>query len=226
MLSAKSISKTYEASGRTVRVLENADFELGAGQMTALVGRSGCGKSTVLNLLGGLDRPNSGEIVFEGRHLESLDDEELSRFRNRTVGFIFQNFFLRPMQTAADNVIVPLLFDSVSLADARDRAVEALKEVGLDELAHKPVRELSGGQRQRVAIARAVVNQPRLLLADEPTGNLDTETSLDIYALLRRYNENHGTAIVIVTHDPLVENTGVPMLTIANGKLVPFDGQV
>ena len=170
MIEARNVTKCYESGGRSLRVLEDWSHHIEQGQFLSIVGRSGTGKTTVLNLIGGLDQPTSGQILFEGQHLEAMGDAELSHFRNRTVGFVFQTFFLRPMRTALDNVVVPLLFDSVTPREARRRGVNALEEVGLASLADTQVRRLSGGQRQRVAIARAVVNNPRLLLADEPPG--------------------------------------------------------
>jgi putative ABC transport system ATP-binding protein len=226
MIEARSVTKEYRTWQRSVRVLDSMDLQIRQGEFVALVGRSGTGKSTVLNLLGGLDQPTSGQILFEGRHLEAMGDAELSRFRNQTVGFVFQNFFLRSMRTALDNVIVPLMFDSLSLREARRRGEAVLEEVGLGALMHTQVRRLSGGQRQRVAIARAIINQPRILLADEPTGNLDSQTGLEIFELLRSYNQRHQTTIVVVTHDPLVERFSIPMLTIAEGKIVSHSGAV
>lgn len=190
------------------------------------MGRSGTGKTTVLNLLGGLDQPTSGQILFEQIHLEGMSDNDLSAFRNRSVGFVFQNFFLRTMRTALENAIVPLMFSSMSVKQARERGSEALAEVGLSDYRDVAVRRLSGGQRQRVAIARAIVNQPKLLLADEPTGNLDTGTSLEIFELLRGYNQQHETTVVVVTHDPLVERFAIPMLTISGGRLMSYEGKI
>ncbi|MGI8908628.1 MAG: ABC transporter ATP-binding protein [Candidatus Sumerlaeaceae bacterium] len=226
LIEGRNISKQYVSAERTVRILESADFQINSGEFVALVGRSGVGKTTVLNLLGGLDRPNSGELLFSGTHLETMDDAGLSAFRNKTVGFIFQSFFLRSLRSAMENVMVPLLFGEMSVAQARQRARVALGEVGLGQLVNSPANRLSGGQKQRVAIARAIANQPRLILADEPTGSLDTATSMEIYELLLNYNRSHGTTIVVVTHDPLVEQFGVRKLTIEDGRLVPYLGTI
>ncbi|MCX7020209.1 MAG: ABC transporter ATP-binding protein [bacterium] len=226
MIQARDVIKDYYACNKSVRILDKADFTVEEGAFVALVGRSGTGKTTVLNLLGGLDKPTSGEIIFENRHIEVMCDAELSSFRNKTIGFVFQSYYLRPMLTALENVLAPLLFDSISLSEARQRGREALDEVGLAGYGRTPVRQLSGGQRQRVAIARAIVNRPRLLLADEPTGNLDTSTSLDIFSLLMACNEKRGTTVVVVTHDPLVEKFHIPMVTIEQGKVLPFIGKI
>ena len=226
MIELRDVTKEYETNGGAVRVLDRACLQLDSGSFHAIVGRSGTGKTTVLNLIGGLDQPTSGQVLFEGRHLESMTDRDLSGFRNRTVGFVFQTFFLRPMRSVLDNVIAPMLFDSHSLPDARRRGLEVLDEVGLGTFASTKVRQLSGGQRQRVAVARAVVNRPRVLLADEPTGNLDTETSLEIFELIRTYNQRHGTTVVVVTHDPLVTKYGIPMLTLVDGAIVTHEGHI
>jgi ABC-type lipoprotein export system ATPase subunit len=226
LIEARNVTKQYNANGKTVRILDSINLTVEKGQFLALVGRSGTGKTTVLNMLGGLDKPSSGEILFNGQHLETLSDTELSAFRNQSIGFVFQTFFLRSMRTALENVITPLLFGPLSLADARARGEAALAEVGLGDYVKTQVRRLSGGQRQRVAIARAIINKPQLLLADEPTGNLDTQTSLEIFELLRTYNKSHNATVIVVTHDPLVQHFNIPMLTIIDGKLVEHTGHI
>jgi putative ABC transport system ATP-binding protein len=226
LIQGSKVSKKYVSADRAVHILDSADFTVHEGEFVALVGRSGVGKTTVLNLLGGLDRPTGGQLQFGGTQLESLDDAALSQFRNKSVGFIFQSFFLRQLRSAEENVMVPLLFGETDVATARERARQALQEVGLGQLVKSPVNRLSGGQKQRVAIARAIANSPRLILADEPTGSLDTQTSLEVYELLLNYNRRHGTTLVIVTHDPLVEQFHPTKLTIANGKLVPHEGHI
>ncbi len=223
LLAGHGVTKIYTSGTRTVPVLDNAEFSFAKGSFTAIIGRSGTGKTTLLNLCGGVDRPDSGVVTFEGRHLETLSDADLAAFRNQHVGYIFQSFFLREGRTAVDNVMVPLLLGDHSITDSRARAEEALREVGLGEMLKTRTGLLSGGQKQRVAIARAIANKPRLILADEPTGSLDTETSKEILELLLRYNREKGATIIVVTHDPLVERIGVPMITIADGKVVPVD---
>ncbi|PKO17426.1 macrolide ABC transporter ATP-binding protein [candidate division BRC1 bacterium HGW-BRC1-1] len=226
VIEARLVSKVYETGDRPVRVLEDWTQVIEPGSFMALVGRSGSGKTTLLNIVGGLDRPTSGQIMIDGRHLESMSDAELSLFRNETVGFVFQTFFLRPLRSALENVIVPLLFSSKTLREARALGREALEKVGLNHLASTQVRRLSGGQRQRVAVARAIVNKPTLLLADEPTGNLDGETALEIFELLRDYNLNHKATVMMVTHDPLVERFNIPRFTIENRNLVPLTDSI
>ena len=223
VIEARLVSKVYGTGDKPVRILENWTQIIEPGSFMALVGRSGSGKTTLLNLIGGLDRPTSGQIMIGGRHLESMTDAELSLFRNETVGFVFQTFFLRPLRSALENVIVPLLFSTKSLREARALGKDALEMVGLGSHAGTQVRHLSGGQRQRVAVARAIINKPSLLLADEPTGNLDSETALEIFELLRDYNLNHSATVVMVTHDPLVERFSIPRFTIENRNLVPLN---
>lgn len=220
LLSGADVTRVYQTASRTVRVLDDADFTFSKGSFTAIVGRSGAGKTTLLNLCGGIDRPDSGQISFEGRHLEKLSDSELAAFRNERVGFVFQNFFLRESRTTLDNVMAPLLLGERTISECRQRAEQALVEVGLKELIHTRAGQLSGGQKQRVAIARAIANHPALILADEPTGSLDTETSREILDLLVRYNHDKGATIIVVTHDPMVERYGVPMITVKDGKVV------
>jgi putative ABC transport system ATP-binding protein len=226
MIEGRCVTKTYLSAQNARPVLDNTDFSIKARDFIALVGRSGCGKTTLLNLLGALDVPTHGSILFEGTPLEAMSDEERSQFRNRHVGFIFQSFMLLPQRSACDNVLLPLVLAGVSLRVARQRALEALEEVGLAHFASVPAAKLSGGQQQRVAIARAIANRPKLLLADEPTGSLDTHTSLEILELLAAYRETNGGTIVIVTHDPLIERFPIVKWTIQDGKVVPFLGKI
>lgn len=226
LLSGRNVSRVFQTGSRVVRVLDNADFQFEAGSFTAVIGRSGAGKTTLLNLCGGVDRPDSGVIEFNGSHLEKLSDKELAHFRNQHVGFIFQSFFLRDSRTVLDNVMVPLLLGNRAVSECRKRACEAIEEVGLASMLNTRSGSLSGGQKQRVAIARAISNKPRLILADEPTGSLDTETSHEILELLSRYNRERGATIIVVTHDPMVEKLGVPMITVSDGKVLPVHPDV
>lgn len=225
-LSGRDVTREYHSGRRIVSVLDKADFDFEPGSFTAIIGRSGAGKTTLLNLCGGIDRPDSGVVSFEGSHLENFSDSELAAFRNEKVGFVFQNFFLRESRTILDNVMVPLLLGQNTISEARARAGEALREVGLEEMIYTKAGVLSGGQKQRVAIARAIANHPKLILADEPTGSLDTETSREILELLFRYNREKGATVIVVTHDPLVEKFGVPMITLKEGKVVPVEADV
>jgi putative ABC transport system ATP-binding protein len=195
------VSKQYRTGGETVDALDGVSLGVDAGEMIAVIGPSGSGKSTLLNLLGLLDVPTSGTVRLDGDDVTDYDGEARTMARRRTIGFVFQSFHLVPMLTATENVLVPTMFDGV---DRRGRARDLLGRVGLgDRLDHRP-DQLSGGQRQRVAIARSLINEPRLLLADEPTGNLDRETGRRILEEVERLSDEAGVGVVAVTHDELV----------------------
>jgi lipoprotein-releasing system ATP-binding protein len=201
LLSIEGLSKAYLTGGRPLRVLQDVSLEIAAGEMVALTGPSGAGKSTFLHLVGALDAPTAGRVLFEGSDLASLDENELAGFRNESVGFVFQSHHLLPEFTALENVMMPGLVRRLSRGESRRRAEESLDRVGLSErIGHRP-GELSGGEQQRVALARALVLQPRLLLADEPTGNLDPQTAEGIHALLQELNRDLGITGVVVTHN-------------------------
>jgi ABC-type lipoprotein export system ATPase subunit len=200
LLRLESVKKQYVSDGQAVRALDGVTLEVTEGEFVALVGRSGCGKSTMLNLAGAMDFPSSGHVRLDGVTTSNLDDGELTRLRREKVGFIFQSFQLLHTLTVVENVELPLLLAGV--ADARPRAMERLAWVELADLAGRLPHQLSGGQMQRVAIARALVHSPRLVLADEPTGNLDTATGDVVLKLLKRLAWEHGTAILMATHSP------------------------
>ena len=200
LIQVDDVWKTYQVGQQEVHALRGLSVDIGQGEYTALMGPSGSGKSTLMNMLGCLDTPTSGRYRLAGEDVGTLDDDALADIRNRRIGFVFQTFNLMPRYTALENVALPLVYAGASRADREARAREVLEQVGLaDRMDHRP-NELSGGQRQRVAVARALVNQPDLLLADEPTGNLDTKTSLEIMAL---FGEIHaaGNTVVLVTHE-------------------------
>ncbi len=226
LVRAEQVVKEYRTPYGPNRVLDGVDLELAEGEILAIVGHSGCGKTTLLNLLGGLDEPTSGIVYFDGKPLPYGSDAELAHFRNQQVGYLFQSYLLQQRRTVRDNVALPLLVAGVPLREIFTRVEDALREVGLDEYLNVRVSQLSGGQKQRVALARAIINRPRLLLVDEPTGNLDTRTSLEIFELLLSYNRSHRTTLVIVTHDPLVEKFQLPLVTIQDGRLVAHVGRV
>jgi putative ABC transport system ATP-binding protein len=195
------VTKKYVVGRTEILAVDGVDLTLEAGSFTALVGRSGSGKSTLMHLIGGLDRPMGGEVVVDGRRLSELSDRELALFRRSTVAFVFQFYNLIPALSALKNVELPMALAGVGRSDRRRRAARALEQVGLaDRGSHSPAK-LSGGEQQRVAIARALVNAPRLLLADEPTGNLDTRTAGEILDLFGRLNADGGLTILMVTHD-------------------------
>ncbi|MBL8715342.1 MAG: ABC transporter ATP-binding protein [Myxococcales bacterium] len=198
----EKVGKAYERGGERLQILEDLDLDIERGSFEALMGPSGSGKSTLLNLIAGLDRPTSGKIRVGTKQLEALGEGELARFRADTIGFIFQSYNLMPVLNAVENVELPLLLTKVPSSERRKRAETALRVVGLeDRKGHYP-RQLSGGQEQRVAIARAIVNDPTLIVADEPTGDLDRKSADDILALLEQLNTQLGKTIVMVTHDP------------------------
>jgi ABC-type lipoprotein export system ATPase subunit len=206
--------------GEMIQALRGVDLQIHTGEILACIGPSGSGKSTLMHLIGGLDTPTSGEVKVNGIALNTMKDRELSTYRNETVGFVFQFFYLQPYLNVQQNVEIPLMFRGETKAKRQEAAQAAIEAVGLkDRLLHLP-HQLSGGQMQRVAIARALVNQPKILLADEPTGNLDKATGGEIIALLEQINRDHGTTIVIVTHDPAVAHHAHRVVTLSDGNIV------
>jgi lipoprotein-releasing system ATP-binding protein len=219
LLAIEGLSKAYLTGGRRLAVLQEVSLEIAAGEMVALTGPSGAGKSTFLHLVGALDAPTAGRILFEGRDLASLEEDDLARFRNESVGFVFQSHHLLPEFTAVENAMMPGLVRRLSRGEARRRAEESLARVGLsDRLEHRP-GELSGGEQQRVALARALVLQPRLLLADEPTGNLDPQTAAGIHALLQQLNRDLGITGVVVTHNETLAASLGRRIRLVAGRL-------
>ena len=198
----RNIAKSYRRGEETISIFTDLNLSIPAGDFVAVMGPSGSGKTTLLNLLGGLDRPTSGSIMFDGAPIEKLSESQLSAWRAANVGFIFQFYNLMPTMSAARNVELPLLLTRLSAAERRRRVKTALEIVGLDNRARHRPKELSGGQQQRVAIARAIVADPKLILADEPTGDLDRTTAVEILEMLQLLNRELGKTIVMVTHDP------------------------
>jgi putative ABC transport system ATP-binding protein len=202
IVTLKAIKKTFYRGKEPVPVLEGLDLDVPSGSFEALMGPSGSGKSTLLNIIAGLDRPTSGSVRVAGKQIDQLSDGELAKWRSQTIGFVFQSFNLIPVLTAAQNVELPLLLTSLGGADRKKRVATALRVVGLeDRMDHFP-RQLSGGQEQRVAIARAIVNDPQIIVADEPTGDLDCKSADDVLNLMTKLNKELGKTIFMVTHDP------------------------
>jgi lipoprotein-releasing system ATP-binding protein len=217
---ARGLRKVYAGGGGTeLTVLEGVDLDVARGEAVAIIGASGAGKSTLLHLLGGLDRPTAGEVTVGGRELAALDGTELAAFRNRSIGFVFQFHHLLREFTAEENVMMPQLIGGVDPAAARERARALLSEVGLTERASHRSTELSGGEQQRVAVARALANNPALILADEPSGNLDTHTSERLHDLFFRLREDHGVALVLATHNRELADRTDRVLRVREGTL-------
>jgi lipoprotein-releasing system ATP-binding protein len=219
LIALRNLSKEYVDGPRVVRVLTGLDLEIGQGERVAIVGESGVGKSTLLHILGTLDRPTGGEVWFDGENLTSKSDRDLAHFRNREIGFIFQFHHLLPDFTALENVMMPALIAGTPTEAARRRATELLTRVGLAErLEHRP-GELSGGEQQRVAVARALVQEPRAILADEPTGNLDPATGAGVQALLLELNREHDITLVVVTHSASLAGAMDRTLRLRGGRI-------
>lgn len=219
LIRARGVTRVYKLGGGDVHALRGVDLDIERGEYCAIMGASGSGKSTFMNLLGALDRPSSGELVIDGEALQGKRPDELARFRNRSVGFVFQQFNLLPRTTAVDNVALPLLYRGWSLGKRRKRAEECLRMVGLGERMDHHPSQLSGGQQQRVAIARALAGEPAILLADEPTGALDSQTSDDVMDIFDRLNAE-GITLIIVTHEAEVGARARRRITFRDGLIV------
>lgn len=219
LLELRDIHKVYQVGSEQVRALDGVDLDVSSGEYLAIMGASGSGKSTLMNLLGCLDTPSSGSYRLNGIAVEALDDEELAAIRNEEIGFVFQTFNLLTRTSALGNVALPLVYAGVSQKKRREKAQRALERVGLgDRIAHRS-NELSGGQRQRVAVARALVNEPSILLADEPTGNLDSATSGEIMELFDELNQS-GNTVILVTHEDDIAAHAHRVVTLRDGKII------
>ena len=219
VIELKDIVKSYAMGDTTVYALNHLTVSFEKGKFTSIVGPSGSGKSTLMNVLGCLDRPTSGEYILEGKNIARYTDDELAHTRNARIGFVFQSCNLLSRLSAVDNVALPLIYAGVDLKERTERAEKALTEVGLGaRLYHKP-NEMSGGQRQRVAIARALINDPAIIMADEPTGNLDTKSTLEIIDIFEKLN-HMGKTVIMVTHEPELADMTQRILTIRDGKLI------
>ena len=223
ILKLTDICKDYQQGKQTVRVLKNINLTVEQGEYLAIMGPSGSGKTTLMNIIGCLDVPTSGTYELDGKDLHNLSDNDLAEIRNKHIGFVFQGFHLMPKMDALENVALPLLYAGVSVKDRRERAAEALRSVGLEDRIHFMPNQLSGGQCQRVAIARAMVGKPDLLLADEPTGALDTKSGLQIMEIFRRLSEE-GMTILMITHAPEIAANAKKTYHILDGELRTGEG--
>jgi putative ABC transport system ATP-binding protein len=222
IISLQGLKKTYKLGDNTVNALAGVTLDIKEGEFVAITGPSGSGKSTMMHILGCLDRPTEGKYYLNGKDVSALPRDELADIRNKQIGFVFQGFNLLPRTTAVENVEVPLLYTRpvMPAAERRERAMKALTAMGLqDRYDHHP-NQLSGGQQQRVAIARALVNQPSLILADEPTGNLDTKTSIEVMRILQELREEQGITIVLITHEPDIAAYGTRIIAVRDGKIL------
>ena len=218
MIELTDVSKSYRVGAQTIEVLRHVDLHIGKGEFVALLGPSGSGKSTLMNMIGCLDTPSNGTYILDGQQIAKLSNERMSAIRNRKIGFVFQNFYLLPRMTALRNVEIPMVYSGMATHARRKRAYELLQKVGLDDrITHRP-NELSGGQKQRVAIARALANNPPVLLADEPTGSLDSVTSHQILDLIQEVN-NTGTTVVLITHDREIARFARRIVHIRDGQV-------
>jgi putative ABC transport system ATP-binding protein len=220
VIDVRDVTKIYQMGDMQVHALRGASLQIGQGELVAIMGPSGSGKSTLMNILGCLDQPTSGEYYLDGVEVDRLDDNQLAEIRGKKIGFVFQTFNLLSRTSAVSNVELPLIYNGMGGRQRRERAVAALTAVGLgDRLHHRP-NELSGGQQQRVAIARALINQPSIILADEPTGNLDSKSGAEIMAIFQHLNEEQGITIIFVTHEPEIAQHTRRIVRITDGLIV------
>jgi putative ABC transport system ATP-binding protein len=224
LISLEGVTKHYRRDTIDIPVLDNIDLSVSRGEFLALMGPSGSGKTTLLNMIAGIDKPNSGRVVIDGKNIAGLNEKQLAKWRARHVGFIFQLYNLIPVLTAFENVELPLLLTGLSKSKRRDHVMTALSVVGLSERVRHYPRQLSGGQEQRVAIARAIVTDPTLLVADEPTGDLDAKSAEEILELIKRLNEEFGKTIIMVTHDPRAASYAHKSLHLEKGLLSKTGG--
>ncbi len=218
LLELQGVTRAFESAPGSPQVLNGVDFSIDAGQSAAIVGPSGCGKSTLLNLIGTLDKPTSGRITFDNRDIQTMNDHDVAVFRNRSIGFVFQLHHLLPQCTALENVLVPTLVNAES-ENARSRAELLLERVGLKDRMHYRPGLLSGGERQRVAVVRALINQPRLLLADEPTGSLSPDGAMELAQMMLELNREENLALIVVTHSTAIAETMDTVYSFENGRL-------
>jgi putative ABC transport system ATP-binding protein len=220
VIELRNLTKTYHVGETEVRALRGVSYAIADGEFLAIMGPSGSGKSTLMNILGCLDRPTSGEYILDGEEVSKFDKNKLARVRNRKIGFVFQSFNLLSRTTALENTELPLLYSTANGRDMTERALAALAAVGLQERAHHKTNQLSGGEQQRVAIARALLNNPTLILADEPTGNLDSRTSSEVMNIFKSLNEEKGMTMIMITHEPDIAAWARARIHLKDGLII------
>jgi putative ABC transport system ATP-binding protein len=220
VIELQNLVKTYQIGETEVRALRGVSYSIANGDFLAIMGPSGSGKSTLMNILGCLDRPTSGEYILDGEEVSTFDKNKLARVRNRKIGFVFQSFNLLSRTTALENTELPLLYSTTNGKDMTERALASLAAVGLKDRAHHKTNQLSGGEQQRVAIARALLNNPTLILADEPTGNLDSKTSSEVMNIFKSLNETKGMTIIMVTHEPDIAAWASKRIYLKDGLII------
>jgi putative ABC transport system ATP-binding protein len=219
LIKLENLTKTYRMGDETVNAISGINLEISTGEFVAVIGPSGSGKSTLLHIIGGLDSPTSGSVTVDGQDLSRADDRKLANYRNHSIGFVFQSFHLHPNYDSLDNVAMPLIFAKIAAGQRKKMAIQALSEVDLLKRAHHRPNELSGGERQRVSIARALVTNPKILLADEPTGNLDTKTGSHIIDMLTKLNFERGLTLIMVTHNLEIAQRANRIIFMADGHI-------
>lgn len=219
MIELKGVTKKYKMGDEIIKALDGVNLKINDGEYVAIVGPSGSGKTTLANIIGGLDSPDSGEVVVDGMNLTQANDSLLSAYRNKKIGFVFQTFNLQPNYTALENVIVPLIFARMGVGQRKKRAEDCLESVGLkNRIKHRPT-QLSGGERQRVAIARALANNPEIIIADEPTGNLDSQKGSEVISILKELNRQAKITVIIITHDASIAREAKRIINIKDGRV-------
>lgn len=226
VIKLNGVKKLYRMGDEKIAAVNNVDLTIAQGEICCLLGKSGSGKSTLLNLIAGLEKPTKGTIIFNKRHIERMNEDQLAKFRQQYVGFVFQSYNLLSTLTALENVTLPLIFRKVSVRERTERAMEMLRAVGLSDRANHKPSEMSGGQQQRVSIARAFINSPQVVFADEPTGNLDTKTTYEMMDLITGLAEKHNQTLIIVTHDMEISDYADRVIHLSDGKIERIDKNI
>jgi len=226
VIKLNGVKKLYRMGDEKIAAVNNVDLTIAQGEICCLLGKSGSGKSTLLNLIAGLEKPTKGTIIFNKRHIERMNEDQLAKFRQQYVGFVFQSYNLLSTLTALENVTLPLIFRKVSVKERTERAMEMLRAVGLSDRANHKPSEMSGGQQQRVSIARAFINSPQVVFADEPTGNLDTKTTYEMMDLITGLAEKHNQTLIIVTHDMEISDYADRVINLSDGKIEKIEENI